>query len=114
MEVLKIDRRLQLLKKQFQLDAYHIFQTETYQSLHRILNYVYLNTDIVYIQFIDEEILYGYMNYHRKNHFIEISFSQVMKDIKNYLSFLENDKQMKQCIPKVDLSLRNHPLWTEL
>jgi hypothetical protein len=104
--------RKNLLLKQFHLDKSTWAFKEIKKSLTNIYNYVSIYTNIVYIEFIDEEILYNYIKYHSLNYFNEIDFRQVINDVKNYILFLK----MNRCeyIPNVDLSVKNNKLWTSL
>lgn len=110
--LLKDEWRTNLLVKQFQLHKFTRAFKTIKKSLTRIFEYVSLRTNIVYIEFIDEEVLYNYINYHRLNHFNEIGFEQVIRDIKNYITFLEKNRY--EYIPEVDLSVKNYKLWTSL
>ena len=109
---LKDEWRTNLLVKQFQLDNSTWAFKEVKKSLTHIYEYVSLYTRIVYIEFIDEEILYNYIKYHSLNDFNEISFRQVSKDVKNFILFLEKNKY--EYIPNVDLSIKNYELWNRL
>ena len=109
---LKDEWRTNLLVKQFQLDKSTWAFKGIKKSLTHIYEYVSLCTNIVYIEFIDEEILYNYIKYHSLNYFNEISFRQVIHDVKNYILFLEVNRY--EYIPKVDLSVKNYELWTSL
>lgn len=102
---------MNLLLKQFHLDQSTWTFKKVEKSLTRIYEYVSSYTNIVYIEFIDEEILYNYIKY-CLNHLNEISLIQVIDDVKNYLKFLEVNQY--EYIPKVDLSVKNCKLWTNL
>jgi len=85
---------------------------EVKKSLTRIYEYVSICTNIVYLEFIDEEVLYNYIKYHSSNHFTEISFKQAIQDVKNYINFLEMNQY--EYIPEVNLSVKNYKLWSSL
>lgn len=109
---LKDEWRTDLLLKQFQLDQSVWSFTEVKKSLTHIYEYVSSCTKIVYLEFIDEEILYDYIKYHSSNHFNEISFKQAIQDVKNYISFLQTNRY--EYIPEVNLSVKNYKLWSSL
>ncbi|WAA09755.1 hypothetical protein [Fervidibacillus albus] len=113
MKTLKETTRYELLVEQFYMESSTPFFQQLHLSLDRILFYVYTYTNIYFIEFIDEKVLYSYIKYHRQKSFSEVSFKDVLKDINNFLYFLKYEKRMKN-IPKVDLSINNFHLWTKL
>ncbi|MCQ6274238.1 hypothetical protein JMM81_04505 [Bacillus sp. V3B] len=113
MIALKNQMRYELLEEQFQIDTSTLFYTKSNSSIERIFLYIYNYTDIIYLEFIDRKVLYDYIKYHQSTHFKEISFIETIRDIKHFLYFLENIKEMKE-IPKIDLSIKNFFLWARL
>ncbi|WAA12061.1 hypothetical protein [Fervidibacillus halotolerans] len=113
MKTLKETTRYELLVKQFQIKSYSPFLQQLHHSLDRILFYVYTYTNIYFIEFIDEKVLYSYIKYHREKNFAEVSFTEVLKDINNFLYFLKYEKKMTD-IPKVDLTMNNMHFWLKL
>lgn len=115
MKALKNSMRYELLLDQFKMyKSMNIPQAQELEaSLKRLFSYVYECTDIFYLEFIDEKILYNYLKYHHTNHFQEISFTQCIKDIKCFLYFLEKVKGLKH-LPKVDFSVNNLSFWENL
>lgn len=113
MEELNEFYRYYLLAEQFSIEKIDIFHAELRNSLKRIMDYIYECTNITFIEFIDEEVLYNYIRYHRKSNFTMISFVQVIKDIKAYLFFLKKIKKKNE-IPSIDLSVKNYTFWARL
>lgn len=105
--------RYEFLSKQFYVSEENPYYFKVSNSLNRVFDYIYHCTDLMYIEFIDEEILYEYIKYHRRKNFKKVSFPQVIKDIKNYVFFLNNIKRFDY-IPKVNLSTENYYLWLKI
>lgn len=80
---LKNASRYELLRDQFYINKNNNEQIE--ESLHRIFLYVYNNTNIMHIDFINEKVLLEYIQFQRSNHFKEVSFTGAIKDVKNFL-----------------------------
>lgn len=104
--------RYDLLKNQFYLKSLS-HNEEIEDSLRRLFLYVYKNTKITYIEFINEQILFDYINFQRSKGFKDVSFISAIRDIKNYIYFLKNIKK-SEYTPKVNLSVNNYPLWLNL
>lgn len=106
-------------KSQSRYDALfsQFFTESTYQSkkvsLNRIFNYLYKYTNVNSINYIQKKTLIKYLKHHKRRDFIEVSFDQVIKDIKNFLFFLENNKHVKR-VPTIDLSVGNYELWNSI
>lgn len=99
--------REKLLKKQFYRYYKHL-TLEMTKSLDRIYNYICYHTSISYIEFIDAKILEDYIKYHISKGFCDVSFEQVIKDVKRLKIFL--------CIfykhhINFDVSCNNFHLW---
>jgi hypothetical protein len=103
---LKNKMRYELLLEQFQFDKSVPGYWEFKNSLNGIFSYIYHYTDIMYIESIDEEVLYNYIKFHCSQTVKENNFVKSVKDVKRFLIFLKNNKKVKQ-IPKVDLSLKS-------
>ncbi|WP_071392625.1 hypothetical protein [Bacillus tuaregi] len=114
MEALKRCKRYKWLKKQFQYCKSPLAYKDIDNSLERILFYVYSYTNINYIEFIDDKVLYNYIKTHRLNNFREINFVTAISDVKNYLLFIEANKELKEYKPEIDLSVKNFSLWMRL
>jgi len=106
----KKEYRWNLLKQQFDLDPSNVMYKELKESLNRILHYVYTYTNVMFIDFVDEKVLYGYVKYHISINFSIVDFKQVLKDIKHFIFFLKNVKK-REVVPKVDFSTNNIRLW---
>ncbi|MCQ6277609.1 hypothetical protein JMM81_22425 [Bacillus sp. V3B] len=104
MKILKNSMRYELLAKQFQKEEPTVVEIQ--DSLDRIFFYIYNYTDLMYLEFIDDQTLYSYIQFHRSKGFNEISFIETIKDIKNFLCFLKKIKKVKNT-PQVDLSIKN-------
>lgn len=113
MEQTNMTVRYILLSEQFYLENSHPSYITLKESLDRIFHYIYNHTNITYLDFVDGNVLYNYIKYHRNNNFSIISFIQTIKDIKTYLFFLRNVKN-KDNIPSIDLSLQNYHFWARL
>lgn len=107
------NNRYELLLKQLQLPKepkLHPYNS----SLTRIIKYVCSYTIITRIELINENILYGYIEYHTKIQKCKnISFSQAIKDVRNYVKYLES-MDWKGKLPNVDLSTQNFKLWAKI
>lgn len=64
----------------------------------------------MYLEFVDNEILYNYIKFQCSNIPKNCSFVEAINDVKNFISFLEKIRKVKNA-PKVDLSLKNVHLW---
>lgn len=106
----RLDRE-SLLKVQFQFCKAQLPIYSTQPSLNRFYTYILNHTDIVFISFIDEDTIINYILYHQSIGFKIITFSQVLKDIKILISFLNNSQS---CETTVDFSLLNYNLWQKL
>lgn len=106
MKTLQKDLRYEMLLFQFQLhdkERNH-FNREFQESLQRIFMYIYQHTRILYLEFINKEILYDYIKHHYKTGFKDATFYEAVKDVKHFLYFLRHIKRMEN-IPKMDLSV---------
>jgi hypothetical protein len=81
-------------------------------SLDRIYTYVIECTNVQNIVFVQGNILMGYIAYQCHQGFKNISFSQTIKDIKHFIYFMENVKNI-EC-NKIDYSLQNINFWINL
>jgi site-specific recombinase XerD len=102
--------RYQMLIGQFQADCDVCERMK--RSLERVFLYVYTYTNIYYIEFINEKVLINYIKFHCSRNFKETSIIEIIKDVKNFIDFLER-KGVKNT-PKVDLSVKNFSFWTRL
>ena len=105
MIALKNKMRYELLLEQFQFKKVIPYYWEFKNSLNRIFSYIYQYTDIMYIEFIDEEVLHKYIKFHCSRTVKRSNFVESVKDVKRFLVFLKNTKKVKK-IPKVNLSLK--------
>ncbi|MBS4200729.1 hypothetical protein KHA93_13910 [Bacillus sp. FJAT-49732] len=111
MSVTKECSRYDLLYSQFKLDEeYNITNVKSFE---RIFNFLYKHTNIYYLGFIREDILIQYLEYHRTNQFKDISFIEAVKDVKSFLKYLRNHKQINHHV-HIDLSLINSDRWINL
>ncbi|WP_338470722.1 hypothetical protein R4Z10_18330 [Niallia sp. XMNu-256] len=110
MSALKNKVRYELLADQFKVRGNMRIPQGLEPSFERLFTYIYEETDLYYLDSIDEHILIGYIKYHSKNHFQTVSFFQCVKDIKVFLYFLEHIKGIES-LPTIDLSLKNLTLW---
>lgn len=103
---LQKDLRYELLLFQFQLhdNDRDLFNDEFQESLQRILKYIYQYTNILYLEFVNKDILYDYIKYHYETGFKDVTFYGAIKDVKYFLYFLKHIKKMPK-IPEVDLSV---------
>lgn len=106
MLVIKNQTRYELLLSQFKIDSKTPLYKEYNETLERIFTYIYNYTDIMYIEDIDEETLYNYIEYQMKKRNNKNNFVNVIKDVKKFLYFLKNIKKVKT-IPDVDLSINS-------
>lgn len=79
------------------------------EPLHRIFSFVYYYTNITKISSVREDTLLSYLQFHCSNQFEELSFYQVLKDIRIFILYLEATDNIKL---DVDLSIKNVYLWT--
>ena len=112
MQSLKEKSRHLLLVEQFQMNDDTVDNDKVKESLERIFTYILTETNIWYIDFIDEQILYDYIKYQCRIS-KEVNFYQAVRDVKNYLHFLRYFKRSKH-IPDVDLSVKNLLLWVNM
>lgn len=112
MQSLKEKSRHLLLLEQFHINDDSINNDEVKESLERIFTYILTKTNIWYIEFIDEKVLYDYIKYQCRVS-KEVDFYQAIRDVKNYLHFLRYIKRSKH-IPEVDLSVKNLFLWVDI
>ena len=112
-KLLRNNMRYDLLLDQFKIDKNMIVPNEIKDSLQRIFSYIYHQTDILYVEFIDEKVLNNYIKSHHANHFSEVCFTQCIRDIKNFIYYLEKIKGKKH-LPRVDLSVQNLSFWERL
>lgn len=110
---LKDSIRYTTLVDQFYIDKSNPFYFKIKDSLERFFAYIYNYTDIMFLDFIDEKAIYGYIMHHKRMGFKNITFQQTVKDVKTYLFFLKCVKSKKQ-IPSVNLSIGNYLLWSRL
>ena len=111
---LKNNIRYELLLEQFQLPSGDsiILNMKLKNSLNRIFTYIYQYTNIMYLEFVDNEILYNYIKFQCSSIPKNCNFVEAIKDVKNFISFLEKIKKIKN-VPKVYLSLQNIHLWID-
>lgn len=107
MNIHAIDR-LDLLRKQIYIDPSIDQSGKITNSLERIVYFLYEYTNIKFIDFVDEYILYQYIKQNKVN-----NFDETIKDVKNLLFYLKYIKKSPY-IPKIDLSTHNFALWKEL
>lgn len=101
----EVQRKL-ILKYQFYY--FHPLTFSTQMSLNRFYTFILEHTDIVFITFIMKDSFINYISYHQSNGFSNMTFAQVIKDIRIMISYLKNFKMWDI---KVDLSLLNYNLW---
>lgn len=104
--------RYEWLLNQFQTDSSSPFYIEVNHSLNRIFTYIYDYTLIMYIEDIDEEILYDYIQFQSLNN-KEIGFVKAIKDVKLFIYFLKYIKRLKN-IPSVDFSIKQFVYRTKI
>jgi site-specific recombinase XerD len=115
-ERIKETTRIKLLKEQFK--KYFHYQVEFtnmrafHRDLDRICLFIYENTDITYLKFIQPNVLIEYLTYHRYANFNQISFSQAVKDVKRFLFVCHNCKYIESL--ELDLSVHNYNLWKRI
>lgn len=107
------NKRYDLLAKQFKLESN--LSREIVKSNKRIFTYVYEQTDIFYLEDIESKALYNYVAFHlsKSKKKQKVSLSELIKDIKNFLLFLERITDVDK-LPIIDLSLTNIDLWRNL
>ena len=115
MFVIKNEMRYEILANQFNFpsDKAFYYDSELHHSLERIFSYLFHFTDVYYIEYIDENQLYSYIEHHGKTNFKTVSFVEALRDIKSFLNFSKYTKGLKK-VPEINLSLNNFPLWTKL
>lgn len=102
--------RYDILFSQF---PYRVNSTAEYDSLIRVFQFLYENTNINHLVFLREDTLVQYLKYHKSKQFKLISFTQVIHDLKIFIAYLANKKRInKELI--LDLSLKNNNLWRNL
>ncbi|KRG15057.1 hypothetical protein ACA30_07700 [Virgibacillus soli] len=104
--------RFDVLQSQFRVDDLGI-PPEKQKILDRLFHFLYEYTDLLYLSFIREEVLIQYLQYHAKNHFRILTFSEVVKDLKFFIWFLKNKKEIN-CVIELDFSLLHINLWKGL
>lgn len=102
--------RYNLLEEQFHVEHSPFFNNEIKDSIERIFSFIYHQTDIYYLDCIDSSTLYQYIQYHLSVSIENRSFIKIIKDVKNYLYFIEKLKKANK-VPNIDLSLKNIALW---
>ena len=113
MIALRNKMRYELLLEQFQINSYAVLDKNMQHSLDRLFSYIYHYTDIMYIEYIDKHTLYDYIKYHRSKKEKEIHLIEIISDIKKFLFYLKVIKKIRN-VPKIDLSVKNVSLWSEL
>lgn len=114
MKLLNQSTRYEFLRAQFNLEDSHIYLTEEMKkSLNRLFEYVYEHTRVMSIGFIDEKICCNYLKFHHSRNFEEITFTEALRDIKNFNYFLHNIKAIANA-PHIKLSLKNYSFWMKL
>lgn len=115
MKELTTDVRYEMLYRQFQVpnDEQTKYHEKLECSLNRVFKYIYYYTNIMYIEFINRETLYNYIRFHCSKEFKEVAFTEVIRDVKNFLYFLKYIKKIHH-VPKVNLAVENVCLWTEI
>jgi len=98
--------RYDSLVKEFYMEKVTFINMEKKQSYERILDFVYHHTDIYYIEHIESNTLYEYIRYHLLNSYNQLTFTDIIKDIKHFLYFLKYVRKLK-AIPHIDLSLKS-------
>jgi hypothetical protein len=113
---LVINRRKERLKYQFQYQLKYTVKLTNLKhprnSLDRIFWFVYEYTDICNVESIKTDTLIEYLKYHHLEKFKQISFSQAVKDVKNFLNV--RNKLISTSTLKMDLSVQNYYLWTRI
>ena len=99
------EQRELVLKREFKHNHPSPFSFQI--SLNRFYTFILEHTDIVFISFIKKDTIIAYLLYHQLKKFSIITFTQVIKDIKNMILFLKN---YKFCDINVGLSPLNHNL----
>lgn len=105
--------RYSTLVDQFYIDESNPFYLKLKDPLKRLFFYIYNYTDIMFLDFIDEKAIYGYIKYQRGMDFKNTSFQQSIKDVKAFLFFLKYIKSKKQ-MPDINLSVGNYLFWDRL
>lgn len=113
MQQLKNHVRFEVLAVQFRMAPKSMSDPELERSLQRIFSYIYSSTNVFYLEFVDESVLYGYIKHHREKGFQEVSFADAVRDVKNFLFFLKYIKGVKNP-PSVDLGVKNIRFWANL
>jgi len=78
------------------------------QSLERLYQYLFIQTNINYLKEVTQRELYRYLLYHSEHKFTKLSFQQAIKDLKVFVSHY-NVMTGKKI--QLDLSLNNFYLW---
>ena len=113
---LVINRRKERLKSQFQHQLKYKVKLTNLEhprnSLDRIFWFVYECTDICNVESIKSDTLIEYLKFHHLEKFKQISFSQAVKDVKNFLNV--RNKYISTSTIKMDLSIQSYYLWTRI
>ncbi|WP_062109089.1 hypothetical protein [Bacillus niameyensis] len=104
--------RYAVLYSQFQTDHLHLDDDQK-KSLDRLFCFLYEHSDVYYLAFVRETILRDYLKYHASTSFESISFLQAIKDIKIFLCFIRNTKEINREL-QIDFSIKNIYMWIEL
>lgn len=104
-----------LLYRQLKLDDYNYFPSSNIREGFRsIFHFLYYIKNIDSVLDIDEVVLIDYIKYHKCKNFTDRSFQYVIKDIKNFLKFLEENHWYLKNIPRIDFSTENFHFWLRL
>ncbi|TKC16073.1 hypothetical protein [Robertmurraya kyonggiensis] len=113
MKLLNQSTRYDILRAQFNLDSPTFTNDDLSKSLNRLFSFIYEQTKVMYIEFIDEKVCRNYIKFHHSKNFSEVSYMETLKDIKNFNYFLHNVKAIKDA-PKIKLSIKNSSFWISL
>lgn len=100
-----------VLYSQFQTDHSHL-EDDQKKSLDRVFRFLYEHTDVYYLVFVRENMLRDYLKHHALTGFESISFSQTIKDIKIFLGFIRNTKEINREL-HINFSIKNIHKWIE-
>lgn len=106
--------RYEILAQQFCVDSDDIMLSwKLKQSNDRILIFLYYQTDIYYLEDIEGETLYHYIQFHQSNKSKNNRILEAIQDVKAFLFFLKNIRKINN-LPIVDLSLTNISFWRNI